>query len=390
MGGFRDSGVQRNVYFLRFNNKGNLFESSKEPRQGFVPHYSEKDGHLTSYWREHPRGLSGYIDFIKINPKVNDFPESLMIRIKDYESLDDFIITLTTRNQKGGLMPYVKSFIKYYRNIDFTREIVFDSFKRKKDDQYAPGNLIIAYPGAPGQKDILVEQYFKKGVNGLPDPVPYTDIDGTTKHNCIEQDGFLFARLKEYIEEFNNNIKDIRHAIRRKYEERGVNLDQLYIDLAEGNTGSSQKPYNPAPAPITEQGASPYQDGTYAPPTPEDVDGGEAPGYRGYNQQPQGNMQQPAYRQPQYQPQAQPQYQQQPQQPQQPQQQYGGYNQQQVQQQQQYVQQPVQQPLQHQVQQQFQQPQPQPMQQPVQQPMQPQPNVRKAPDLPEYNDDLPF
>ena len=384
MGGFRDSGVQRNVYFLRFNNKGNLFESSKEPRQGFVPHYSEKDGRLTSYWREHPRGLSGYIDFIKLNPKVNDFPESLMIRVKDYESLDDFIITLTTRNQKGGLMPYVKSFIKYYRNIDFTREIVFDSFKRKKDDQYAPGNLVIAYPGAPGQKDILVEQYFKKGVNGLPDPVPYTDIDGTTKHDCRDQDAFLYARLKEYIDEFNNNIKDIRHAIRKKYEEKGINLDQLYVDLAEGNNVSGQKPYIPAPDPG--QGASPYQDGTYAPPTLEDVDGGAAPGYRGYAQQPQGNMQQqPAYSQPQYQPQASTQYQQQPMQ--QPQQQYGGHNQQQVQQPQytgqQYTQQPVQQPVQQQVQ----QPQPQPMQQSVQQP---QPNVRKAPDLPEYNDDLPF
>lgn len=389
MGGFRDSGVQRNVYFLRFNNKGNLFESSKEPRQGFVPHYSEKDGRLTSYWREHPRGLSGYIDFIKINPKVNDFPASLMIRIKDYESLDDFIITFSLSTQRDNITPYVKSFVKYFKNIDFTREIVFDSFKRKKDDQYAPGNLVIAYPGAPGQKDILVEQYFKKGLNGWPEGVKTVDYTGKEVVNYKEQDKFVYDRLKEYIDEFNSKIKDIRHAIRKKYEEKGINLDQLYIDLAEGNNGPGQKVYNPAPAPAPEQGASPYQDGTYAPPTPEDVDGGAAPGYRGYNQQPQENMQQQtAYRQPQYQPQASPQYQQQPMQ--QPQQQYGGYNQQQVQQPQytgqQYTQQPVQQPVQQQVQ----QPQPQPMQQSVQQPVQPQPNVRKAPDLPEYNDDLPF
>lgn len=388
MGGFRDSGVQRNVYFLRFNNKGNLFESSNEPRQGFVPHYSEKDGRLTSYWREHPRGLSGYIDFIKLNTGTKDFPESLMIRIKDYESLDDFIITFSLNTQNGNITPYVKSFVKYFKNIDFTREIVFDSFKRKKDDQYAPGNLVIAYPGVPGQKDVLVEQYFKKGLNGWPEGVKVTDYKGIEKVDYSEQNKFVYDRLKEYIDEFNNNIKDIRHTIRKKYEERGVNLDQLYVDLAEGNNDSNQKAYNPAPAQVVEQGASPYQDGTYAPPTPEDVDGGAAPVYRGYGQQPQGNMQQPAYQQPMHQPQpqAQPQYQQQ-------QQQYGGYNQPQPQyqqnmQQQQYqqqrpVQQPMPQPAQHPVQ--------QPVQQTVQQPQQPiQPNVRKAPDLPEYNDDLPF
>ena len=54
--------------------------------------------------------------------------------------------------KKEIIKGFVKSFVKYYENIDFSREIYFNVFKKKKDDEFGSSELIIAYAGVDGEK----------------------------------------------------------------------------------------------------------------------------------------------------------------------------------------------------------------------------------------------
>lgn len=68
----------------------------------------------------------------------------------------------TSRQSKGNIKGFVKSFVKYYENIDFSREIYFNVFKKKKDDEFGSSELIIAYAGVDGEEDQLVERFIKR------------------------------------------------------------------------------------------------------------------------------------------------------------------------------------------------------------------------------------
>ena len=119
--------------------------------------------------------------------------------------------------QKGGINRYVKSFVKYFQNIDYSRPLVFNSFKRKAEDQFPPSELIIAYPGEDG-KDTMIERYFKTGQNGWPSGEKYIGIGGKESTSYQAQDNFAYNKLNEYIGVFNNNIGNIRNAIASKYD----------------------------------------------------------------------------------------------------------------------------------------------------------------------------
>lgn len=242
---FRENRSFGTTYYLYINSDGNLYEKSNEPKEGFVQHINPNSGQPAGYWKEYYNGVVGYINYIGL--KSNTFSNgntvtNFLIVLKDYELNENYCISIPLVNQKGNIKGFVKSFVKYYENIDFSREIYFNVFKKKKDDEFGSSELIIAYAGVDGEEDRLVERFYKKGVNGWPDPVEVTGFDGKKSLDYSAQNNFTYQKITEYSNRFNASIKDIRADIMAK------------LGLG-GNT--QQEPV--APQNYTQQPAAPQQ-----------------------------------------------------------------------------------------------------------------------------------
>ena len=58
MSGFRGSNNNGRTYYLSVNGNGNVYEKSKEPKEGFVEHINPNTGQLSGYWREYYNGFT--------------------------------------------------------------------------------------------------------------------------------------------------------------------------------------------------------------------------------------------------------------------------------------------------------------------------------------------
>lgn len=215
---FRDNTNYGTTYWLSINSDGNVYERSQEPKEGFVEHINQMNGQSAGYWKEYYNGIVGYLNFIGLKTITSNKPgskpvEYFIMTFKDYDLNENYCLMFPVSTQSGRLHRYVKSFVKYFQNIDYSKPLVLNAFKRGQGEEYAPSELIIAYPGENGEKDVMVERYYKAGVNGWPNPVKTTGFDGIEKTSYIEQDNFAYGKLKEYINMFNQNIKDIRNKI---------------------------------------------------------------------------------------------------------------------------------------------------------------------------------
>lgn len=255
---FRENRSFGTTYYLYINSDGNLYEKSNEPKEGFVQHINPNSGQPAGYWKEYYNGVIGYINYIGL--KSSSFSNgntvtNFLIVLKDYELNENYCISIPLVNQKGNIKGFVKSFVKYYENIDFSREIYFNVFKKKKDDEFGSSELIIAYAGVDGEKDQLVERFYKKGVNGWPDPVEVTGFDGKKSLDYSAQNNFTYQKITEYSNRFNASIKDIRAGIMAKLG-LGGNTQQeptaphTYTQQPAQYQAPAQ-PAAPAPAPTT-------------------------------------------------------------------------------------------------------------------------------------------
>lgn len=216
---FRENRSFGTTYYLYINSDGNLYEKSNEPKEGFVQHINPNSGQPAGYWKEYYNGVVGYINYIGLKSSTfsnGNTVTNFLIVLKDYELNENYCISIPLVNQKGNIKGFVKSFVKYYENIDFSREIYFNVFKKKKDDEFGPSGLIIAYAGVDGEGDQLVEHFYKKGVNGWPDPVEVTGFDGKKSLDYSAQNNFTYQKITEYSNRFNDSIKDIRAGIMAK------------------------------------------------------------------------------------------------------------------------------------------------------------------------------
>lgn len=216
---FRENRSFGTTYYLYINSDGNLYEKSNEPKEGFVQHINPNSGQPAGYRKEYYNGVVGYINYIGLKSSTfsnGNTVTNFLIVLKDYELNENYCISIPLVNQKGNIRGFVKSFVKYYENIDFSREIYFNVFKKKKDDEFGSSELIIAYAGVDGEKDQLVERFYKKGVNGWPDPVEVTGFDGNKSLDYSAQNNFTYQKIKEYSNRFNDSIKDIRAGIMAK------------------------------------------------------------------------------------------------------------------------------------------------------------------------------
>lgn len=198
--GVRENQLSSNTQYFNISGGGALYQSSRDPKEGFEEHINEKTG-AVSYWRVFWNGIEGYLsDIFVLEREMNGAKtNSLFIKISDEEG--NYVIKVPLMTSRGGINSYVKSLVRYLPNIDLKRKIVINPAHTKKGEQYAPGNFFISYAReTPDGKDELIQQYYKNGQNGWPDRVESTDIMGNKKFDYTTQDAFAYQVLNKYIQ----------------------------------------------------------------------------------------------------------------------------------------------------------------------------------------------
>lgn len=198
--GVRENQLSSNTQYFNISGGGVLYQSSRDPKEGFEEHINEKTG-AVSYWRVFWNGIEGYLsDIFVLEQEMNGAKTNfLFIKISDEEG--NYVIKVPLMTSRGGINSYVKSLVRYLPNIDLKRKIVINPAHTKKGEQYAPGNFFISYDReTPDGKDELIQQYYKNGQNGWPDRVESTDIMGNKKFDYTAQDAFAYQVLNKYIQ----------------------------------------------------------------------------------------------------------------------------------------------------------------------------------------------
>lgn len=198
--GVRENSSGGNNHYFKVSGSGLLYQSSREPKEGFEEHINEKTG-AVSYWRVFWNGIEGYLSDISVREVEFNGINAKYLSIKISDEDGNYFINVPLVTQKGGINNYVKSLVRYLPNIDLKRKVVINPAHAKKVDQYAPGNFFISYAReTPDGKDELIQQYYKNGQNGWPDRVESTDIMGNKKFDYTTQDAFAYQVLNKYIQ----------------------------------------------------------------------------------------------------------------------------------------------------------------------------------------------
>lgn len=198
--GVRENSSGGNNHYFKVSGSGLLYQSSREPKEGFEEHINEKTG-AVSYWRVFWNGIEGYLSNISVREVEFNGINAKYLSIKISDEDGNYFINVPLMTQKGGINNYVKSLVRYLPNIDLKRKVVINPAHARKGDQYAPGNFFISYAReTPDGRDELIQQYYKNGQNGWPDRVESTDIMGNKKFDYTAQDAFAYQVLNKYIQ----------------------------------------------------------------------------------------------------------------------------------------------------------------------------------------------
>ena len=198
--GVRENSSGGNNHYFKVSGSGLLYQSSREPKEGFEEHINEKTG-AVSYWRVFWNGIEGYLSDINVREVEFNGINAKYLSIKISDEDGNYFINVPLMTQKGGINNYVKSLVRYLPNIDLKRKVVINPAHTRKGDQYAPGNFFISYAReTPDGRDELIQQYYKNGQNGWPDRVESTDIMGNKKFDYTAQDAFAYQVLNKYIQ----------------------------------------------------------------------------------------------------------------------------------------------------------------------------------------------
>lgn len=198
--GVRENSSGGNNHYFKVSGSGLLYQSSREPKEGFEEHINEKTG-AVSYWRVFWNGIEGYLSDINVREVEFNGIKAKYVSIKISDEDGNYFINVPLMTQKGGINNYVKSLVRYLPNIDLKRKVVINPAHARKGDQYAPCNFFISYAReTPDGRDGLIQQYYKNGQNGWPDRVESTDIMGNKKFDYTTQDAFAYQVLNKYIQ----------------------------------------------------------------------------------------------------------------------------------------------------------------------------------------------
>lgn len=262
--GVRENSLSFNTQYFNISGGGVLYQSSRDPKEGFEEHINDKTG-AVSYWRVFWNGIEGYLsDIFVLEREMNGAKTNfLFIKISDEEG--NYVIKVPLMTSKGGINSYAKSLVKYLPNIDLKRKIVINPAHTKKGEQYAHGNFFISYAReTPDGNDELIQQYYKNGQNGWPDRVESTDIMGNKKFDYTAQDAFAYQVLNKYIQSIKTD------GVKPAQSESQNNAGEATTQTPPPSYQPQAHPQTPPPS---------YQQ---APPQPA-----QAPSFGGQQQPPQ-------------------------------------------------------------------------------------------------------
>lgn len=250
------------MYYLNFDADGNMYMSSKEPKPGYVDKINPMTGVQNGYKKIIPYGISGYLNNVSIRPvKTNTGAEVpfLYLTFKDYENDEYYGFSFPVFQEGEKIHRYVKSFVKYYPNIDISRMLRFNSFKRKPEDEYAPSNLAIAYYNGEtrAKKEDMIPMYYKKGQNGWPEAVKtVSKVSGKEMVSYEEQNAFVYKKLIEFANDFAQKIGPVREMLEKSY---GVASGEQVQQPVEQYAAEAAQPAAQPVAPQQPAYQQPYQ-----------------------------------------------------------------------------------------------------------------------------------
>lgn len=130
--GVRENSLSFNTQYFNISGGGVLYQSSRDPKEGFEEHINDKTG-AVSYWRVFWNGIEGYLsDIFVLEQEMNGAKTNfLFIKISDEEG--NYVIKVPLMTSRGGINSYVKSLVRYLPNIDLKRKIVINPAHTKKE-----------------------------------------------------------------------------------------------------------------------------------------------------------------------------------------------------------------------------------------------------------------
>lgn len=246
---------------LRISPDGNFYESSREPKEGYVEHVSSVSKQV-SYWKEYYRGLYGELSYVALKDVTFNNVSTKVFTLGFKDEGEMWFISIQLLKQNGGMNNYVKDFIRKCPNIDITKKIFINPNKRKKDEEYAPNTFFLAYwDEEQGRAGEIIPHYWKNGTNGLPDRKEYMGIGGKKVFDYRDQDNFLYDKLVDFINKFNS----------AKSQQSTVNNNQPAYTTQQATPPSTQQA-TPPPTYQAPPAQAQYTNPTTPPPYSQDED----------------------------------------------------------------------------------------------------------------------
>lgn len=204
----REFKPSKNYTFLRINSLGELYETSKEPKEGFTKQEG-KEGNVY-YTKSYQSTDYGRITYLGIEEKT--FPTGkvkylqLSILSEDEQSVD--VIQLPLIKQSGGLSDEVKKAIAILPSLDYSKTFVISSNRDKNERGYIDRLLYFRAKAEEGEeKDTPIKFSLKFGEKGN---VPMFTVEedplatsGKT-YSYKEQDNFLKTVLLYELKRFTD------------------------------------------------------------------------------------------------------------------------------------------------------------------------------------------
>ena len=194
--------------YLGVNAQGELYSTSKEPREGFELVELE-DGN--KFYKKVFEGTDfGFITGLGIIEKSFQKGKAkyLQFTVENEEAKD--IVQLQLFNQAGEITDIVRRFIALLPGIDFSKELTISSNRKKNERGYVDRCLFVNYivDNKIDTKGLKFSLKFGEG-GDVPMFEKKVARDGSVKYDYTVQDDFLYDKLIEQLERFQEFKKGL-------------------------------------------------------------------------------------------------------------------------------------------------------------------------------------
>ena len=194
--------------YLGVNAQGELYSTSKEAKEGFEL-VEVEDGN--NFYKKVFEGTDfGFITSLGIIEKTfqRGKVKYLQISVENDEAKD--VLQLQLFNQAGEITDVVRRFIALLPGIDFSKELTISSNRKKNERGYVDRCLFVNYivDNKIDTKGLKFSLKFGEG-GDVPMFEKKVARDGSVKYDYTVQDDFLYDKLIEQLERFQEFKKGL-------------------------------------------------------------------------------------------------------------------------------------------------------------------------------------